>query len=85
MTNHTPVSRVDVLYCDNCASALGPATCLATAHGLACTLRRHWVEELPLAVDSANAGESAILCAACFEAVRAGDASQLRALCGESA
>lgn len=71
----------DITYCDNCGSALdAEPACVELTHTLSCTLRRHYVSDLPLGVDSANAGESAVLCAACLAAVLAGDTSQLRRL-----
>jgi hypothetical protein len=43
----------DILYCDNCGEPMLDKQAL-------------WIEELPIDVDSANAGESAVLCKACF-------------------
>jgi len=43
----------DVLYCDNCGE---PGT----------ERMMYWIETLPMDVDSANAGESAVICKACF-------------------
>lgn len=69
-------------YCDNCGSPLDVAECALDAHTLGCTLDRHYVSELNIAVESANAGESAVLCAPCFIAAVAGDEWTLRRIAG---
>jgi len=45
--------RKDKLYCDNCGEEL-----LTIAH-------EHWYSEIPWVIDSANAGESAVICKTC--------------------
>ena len=42
-----------MIYCDNCGSENAD----------------NWISELPVGVDSANAGESAVLCDTCYRAI----------------
>jgi hypothetical protein len=44
--------NADVTYCDNCGEPLAPGT-------------ESWIAELVVPVNSANAGESAVLCGDC--------------------
>ena len=64
----------DPVYCDGCAVVLTDTECVKESHkspGPRCTRMQHWISELPVSVDSANDGESAVLCGPCFKDVDA--------------
>lgn len=50
-------------YCDDCGEELG----IPDSQGFLIT--RFVVEKLPTNIDSANVGESAILCKKCYESI----------------
>jgi hypothetical protein len=47
----------EVTFCDHCGEEVDPDNSTET----------FWVSELPVDIDSANAGESAVLCKLCYE------------------
>lgn len=48
------MSRAEKVYCDNCGDSVPDK-------------KRCYVERLPVNIDSANEGESAVLCPGCFK------------------
>lgn len=50
----------EILFCDNCGDAVGND-------------ERRWISQLAVAVSSANAGESAVLCPPCARLVEKRD------------
>ena len=78
------MKKPETVFCDNCGTKLAPTVCVKMGHTLLCTLRRHYVSDLPVNVDSANAGESAVLCSACYVAVLELDTERVRSLSGST-